>query len=806
MRDLRYAIRVLLKSPVFTVTAVLTLALCIGANTAIFTVVDRVLLRPLPYPQPDRLVQVITRSDQGGEQSGQTGGVWEGLRDGVTTLDLAVTSGGWQGVNLFAGDHPDYVKQRRVSAGFFSVLGIVPEIGREFRADEDRPNGPPVAIVSHALWMRLFNGDTGAIGRAITLRGESSTIVGVMPAAFASDTPADVWTPVRACRTCEGGGHNYQVIGRLKDRTTRPQVDAELLSVGDPILREIYRGSARVHLRTVPLQRAQTESLREPLVILWAAVGVVLLIGCVNIAGLLLARASTRATEIATRMALGGGRLAIVRQLLVESVVLAACGGICGIAIGYGGSKLFASLLQAAFGVTGPPGLDARVLTISSVSALITSVAFGLVPALEASRVNLRETLVESGNNAVAGASRSWPRRALVVVEVALSVMLLVGAGLLLRTFDHLMKLRAGFDGSHVMTATLSLQDARYQSAARVNQLFDRTIDKMRELAGVENAAICLTLPYERALNVGARWIDARPGSEEIPIMNQTYVTPGYFETLRVPVIRGRVITEADTATSAPVIVVNESFVRTYSRDIDPIGRQMGSPSSPRTIVGIVGDIQQQAGWGNFGPLGTMAATYIPAAQTSDAFLAMVHTWYTPNWFVRVSGPQQGIAASMRRAVQSVDPLLPFAKFRTLDDVRGEAVATERAQALLLASLAALALLLSAIGLYGLVAGSVAERTRELGIRIALGATPAETVRVAALPGVVFGGIGLAIGLALARASSAVLQHLVWGVTVGDPLTYALATGVVLAVAAVATLVPSLRILRLNPIRALRQT
>jgi predicted permease len=806
MRDLRYAVRVLWKAPVFTGAVVLTLALCIGANTAIFTVVDRVLLRPLPYPQPDRLIQVITYSDEGGEQSGQTGTTWEALRDNVTTLDLAVTVGGSQGVNLVAHDRPEYVKQHRISAGFFRVLGVAPEIGREFTADEDRPNGPAVAVLSHPLWMRLFNGDRTAIGRAITLRGEPVTIIGVMPAAFTSGTPADVWTPVRPCRTCEGGGHNYRVVGRLKSGMTPSRADVELLSIGDPILRTMYRGNSRVHLRVQPLQRAQTDDVRQPLVILWAAVGVVLLIGCVNIAGLLLARASARGTEIATRIAIGGSRSAIVRQLLAESVVLAACGGICGIAVGYASSRLFGRLLQDAFGVAGEIGLDARVLTICGASALVTSVVFGLVPALQASRVNLRETLVESGSNAVAGAARSWPRRALVVVEVALGVMLLVGAGLLLRTFEHLMNLRAGFDSAHVMTATLSLQDARYRSAAKVNQLFDRTIDNMRRVAGVENAAVCLTLPYERALNEGARWIGNTSGSDVIGIMNQTYVTPGYFDTLRIPVIRGRVFTEADTASGRPVIVVNQAFVRKYSADVDPIGRQMGSPASPRTIVGVVGDIQQQAGWGSFGPLGTMAAAYIPAAQTSDAFLAMVHTWFSPNWVVRMAGPQQGVAAAMQHAVQSVDPLLPFAKFRTLEGVRGETVAKQRAQAVLLGSLATLALLLAAIGLYGLVANSVADRTRELGIRIALGATPAATVRVAATPGIAFGAVGVAIGLALARTSSSVLGHLVWGITVSDPLTYLTAAVVVMVVATLAALVPSLRILKLNPIRALRQT
>jgi len=703
-------------------------------------------------------------------------------------------------------EHPEYVKQFRVSAGFFRVLGVAPEIGREFTADEDTRNGPAVTVLSHGLWVRLFGGDPSALGRSIMLRGEPYTIVGVMPASFTTNTPADLWTPVRPWRGGEAGGNNYTIIGRLKPEATWAQAATEVAAVGGPLLRQMFQ-NARVEQRIVPLQRGETDRVRRPLVILWAAVGAVLLIGCVNIAALLLSRASARAPEIATRIALGGGRAAIVGQLLAESVVLAALGGIGGLAIGYASSRVFATLLDEAFGVTGAVGLDTRVLAICGGAALGTSVVFGLFPSLQASRVDLRETLVAAGSNAIAGSARSWPRRAMVVAEVALSVMLLVGAGLLIRTFDHLMRQRPGFDDTHLMTASLSLLDARYRSADTVNQLFDRTLERMRAIPGVENAAVSLTLPYERALNTGGnRWIGAKPGERAIEIMNQTYVSPGYFATLRIPLIRCRVFTEADNAAAARVMVVNQSFVKTYSPDQDPIGRQMDSQKGSVTVVGIVGDIQEQAGWGNFGPVGTMASTYIPAAQTSDAYMNMVHTWFSPSWLVRLAGPQEGIVAAMQSAVQSVDPLLPFAKFRTLDDVRGEAVAQQRAQAWLLGSLAGLALLLAAIGLYGLVANAVAERTRELGIRIALGATPAETVRVAARPGVVFGAVGLLVGLALARAGSSVLEHLVWGVSVGDPLTYAGEAAAVLVVALVATLVPSLKILRVNPIRALRQS
>jgi predicted permease len=807
MRDFRYAVRILRKSPVFTVTAILTLALCIGANTAIFTIVDRVLLRALPFPEPSRLVQVTTHFDKSGDdETGQTGGTWEVLRAGVTAVDLAVTAGEFSstGVNMVVHDHPEYVKQQRVSAGFFRVLGIAPELGREFTEDEDRPTGPAVAVLSHALWARVFNADPDAIGKSVSLRGQPYTIVGVMPASFSGANPVDVWTPARPSRLGEGGGQNYEIIGRLKPGMTWAEANGQVMAATSPVLKQLYPKDA-ARQRIIPLQRGQTEDVRRPLVILWVAVGFVLLIGCVNIAGLLMARASTRAPEIATRIALGGGRAVIVRQLLIESLVLAAAGGVAGIALGYATVQSFATLLKDAFGVAGHVDLDARVLAITSAAALCTSVAFGLLPSLKASRVNLRAVLIESGSNAIAGSARSWPRRAMTALEVAVSVMLLVGAGLLIRTFDHLVRLRPGFDSTHVMTATLSLQDARYMTAAQVNRFFERTLERIHAVSGVENAAVCLTLPYERALNTGARWISAEPGRENIPIMNMTYVTPEYFQTLRIPILRGRAFTRADNENGARVIVLNQSFVSRYSPDEDPIGRQIASTGGARTVVGIVGDIQQKAGWGSFGPLAPVPASYIPAAQTGDAALSMVHTWFSPSWLARASGSQTDLARSMQRAVEEVDPLLPFAKFRTLDDVRGEAVATQRAQALLLGTLAGLALLLAAVGLYGLVANSIAERTKELGIRMALGATPLETVRAAAGPGLMFGGVGLVAGLALARAGSTVMQSLVWGVATTDPVTFASAAVMVLVVAAVATLVPSIRILRLNPIRALRE-
>ena len=808
MRDFRHAVRLLLKGPAFTLVAVATLSLCIGANTAIYTVVDRVLLRPLPYPHPERLAMISRHYEgpRGAEDDlSQSGFTWVALREGAAgAIDLAAWSGLGGGVNLVAGGRATSVPQQRVSAGYFRVLGVAPELGREFTDEEDRVNGPAVAVVSHALWVRAFDEDRSIVGRPITVRGEPHVVVGVMPAAFHWSEPVDIWTPLRPSPAGEGGGENYGLVARLKAGVSWARATSQIDSATAALARERYRSNRRdvtVRFSAVPLQRGLTDDSRRPLFILWGAVGVVLLIGCVNIAGLLVARGVSRRPEIAMRLALGGSRASVVRQLLAESVVLAVCGGVGGLAIGFAVSRLLAAWLKAAFGVTGETGLDARVLVITSAFALLTSVAFGLLPALQATRVDLRSALVESGGTSVAGAARSWPRRLMVTVEIALGVVLLVAAGLLIRSFDYLMGQRPGFDSTHVMTATVSLQDARYQTADSVARLFDSTLERMRTVAGVERAAAALTLPYERALNNGFRLVGSDAPSQ---MVNMTYVTPEYFEALRIPTVRGRVFGSSDGRSAAPVIVVNQAFVRRHSPDEDPIGRQVQSGGTARTIVGVVGDVQQKVGFGNFGPVGTAPASYVPVAQISNGFVTMVHTWFSPSWIVRLSRPQEGIVKQMQLAVESVDPLLPVAKFRTLDEVRGEAIATPRAQAQLLGALAGLALLLAAVGLYGLVASSVAERTRELGIRLALGATSRQAVAAAALPGLTLAGIGVAVGGVAARLAVSTLRHLVWGVSVADPATFAAAIGTVLAVAAIATFVPALRIVRLNPIRALR--
>lgn len=810
VRDLGYAVRVLRKSRLFTATAVTTLALCIGANTAIFTVVDQLLLRTPPYPQADRLAAVVRHFDSGEDDPGQTGRTWVAL-DGVTRrVDLAAI-GGTTGVNLMAGDQPMFVQQQRVSARFFRVLGVAPALGRGFTDEDDRAGGPAVVVLSDGLWRRALDADPAAVGRRVMLRGEADTVAGVMPAGFhrdwigggidgIRDRPVDLWTPLRPSPRGEGAGDNYEFIARLRPGVTWPQADAEVASLGADSLRR-FAPNLRMRLHLVPMQRGLTEGLRRPLFVLWGAVGVVLLIGCVNIAGLLLARAAARAPELATRVAIGGGRGVIVRQLLVESLVLAAAGGLAGVAVGAATLRASGPLLRDAFGTAQTLTLDGRVLAIAAAATLLTGVSFGLLPAIGASRVDVRRMLADSGGPSIAGGARRWPRRALVVAEVALGMVLLVAAGLLLRTFAHLTALRPGFDGTNVTTATLSLQDARYRASPAVNRLFDRTIERLHAVPGVERAAVCLTLPYERALNVPGRFA----GGGRILLINLTYVTPEYFDVLKIARVEGRVFDAADRAGSASVVVVNRAFARRYSPRTDPVGRHVVLlGGAAREIVGVVGDVQQVSNWGNgWEPVAALPAAYVPASQFGEAF-ALAHTWLSPSWIVRTAGPVAGIAEAMQHAVRAIDPALPFNTFRTLDEVRADALATERAEAALLGALAGLAVLLAAVGLYGLGASSIVERTREIGIRIAFGATPIRAIAAAAVPGVVLGAAGVAIGLIAARAGTRVMRALVWGVPVTDPATFAAAAGGVLAITVVAALVPSLGILTVDAASLLR--
>ena len=807
-RNLHLAVRLLAKSPAFALAAVLTLGLCVGANTAIFSVVDAALLRPLPYPQPDRLAHLVIRyhgKEGEGVEKGQDGRMWEVVSRHAGGLDCAALSGEASGVNLATGQRPEYVQQQRVSAGFFRVLGISPFLGREFSADEDRPGGPAVAVLGHGLWRRAFGSDPRVVGRVIRLKGEPYTVVGVLPASFRGAVQADLWTPLRPSTTGEGEGINYEIVARLRPGVSWAAANSELAALSGTALSHLQLSPAiTARLDVIPLQTGLTLERRTEILLLWAAVFLVLLIGCLNVAGLLLARSAGRAREIATRVALGGGRMAIVRQLLAESLVLALLGGAAGAALGALGLKGLSLLAGGSLQLPQEARLDARAGAMALGLSLLTTLLFGLFPALRASAVDLHSELIERGGSGGVRGRQRWPRRLLVVGEVALGVVLLIGAGLLIRTLASLREVPRGFDPANVVAATLSLDDARYATGRQADRLFTQSLDRVRQLPGVEAAAVGLSLPYERWLNIGFRRVDGPHPSERSETTDLAYITPDYFTALRIPLLQGRAFTAADKTGSAPVAIVSRAFVRKYLRDQEPVGSHLALSEHHWEIVGVVGDVPRLDTWGGEGPVAVLPTIFIPAAQVPDPLLPLIHTWFQPSWIVRTRGPRQGISAAVERAIQTVEPQIPIARFRDMAEVEAGTLAGRRFQTTLLTVLAGLALLLSAVGVYGLIASGVAERRRELGIRMALGATVAQAMRTVALPGVLLVAAGVLAGSLLAQLTGQALRGMIWGVKPTDPLTFLGVAAIFLLVAAGASFLPALRVARLDPALTLR--
>ncbi len=542
---------------------------------------------PFPTPIPSAWPSWSRRAAPAAPRTSipaQTGALFETVRDRIPSLDTAANAG-TSGANFSAPGRLEYIQQQRVSSGFFRVLGVAPQVGREFTRQEDVPGGPALAVLSYAFWQRVFHGDPAVLGKPIQLKGEDHIVIGVMPRDFRTTTPVDVWTPLRPSRHGEGGGSNYEAIARLAPGVTWAAANDQLRALSaalrdDPAFpREVKDFEERI----TPMQAGITSYARKELLLTWAAVLMVLLIGCVNIAGLLLARSGSRAREIATRMALGGNRRTIVSQLLMESVMLAFAGGIAGVGLGGFALDWLKKLGADKNELWHPIELNAQVMLMMLGVALLTSLVFGLAPALQTTRLDIRNVLMEAGRG-IAGSRRRWTRQALVVAEVALSLVLLVGAGLLVRTLAWLNGLNPGFDPHNVIAAEASLQDARYHSAANLNLLYSRTLERIRRIPGVESAAVALTLPYERPLNDGFRLVE---GEDHQGHMGEfVYATPAYFETLRIPILAGRSLRDSDTAQSARVVVVSETFARKYFHG-DALGRHLKSGKDVSEIVGV---------------------------------------------------------------------------------------------------------------------------------------------------------------------------------------------------------------------------
>lgn len=808
LRDLRLTIRQLRRTPGFTLTVFVLLMLAIGANTAVFSFVSGLWLRPLPYPEPQRLAGLtrhlagVLPSGKAVDESddGQDGETWELVRDRVPSTLSAAYMFTSNGVNLEANRKVRYVQDHRVSATFFDVLRIKPLLGRTFTQEEDRPKGPRAVILSYELWQSVFAGDRNILSQAIHLKGDAYTVVGVMPPGVQDTAPTDLWTPLQPWRGGEGGGDNYHIVMRLRAGANWAEVNSQLQPLHPAMFDQMPRG-AKVELKANPLQEDLAREKRDPILILMSAVGFILLIAAANLAGLMLVRLSRRNNELATRMALGAPRSAIVRQILMEPLVLTLAGAAGGVALAAAGLKSFANLLPVDLLPIGGLRLDARVLAFTLLCAVGAAVFIGIFPALATRRVEIRPSLSAGGSRSSGGSGRT--RQILIACEVCLTLVLLAGAGLLIRTLVYLQTLPAGFDAGNVLSAKASLDDSRYHDPAAFQKLVNESLASMKQIPGVESAAVGLSLPYERGLNDGVKILDG-PKAGTVLSSSTAYVTPDYFHALRIPVLAGRSFNDGDTSTSEPVVMVNVAFARKHMGALDVIGRHLGLGKTTCTVIGLTGDVKKRPGISVNAPLSTEPMFYVPYTQLSEPYLKLVHGWFEPSWIVRSRGPIAGLNGAMQKAMSDAAPSLPFSGFYNLDDLQAAALSEQRMEVALLTALSSLAFLLSIVGVYSLVSNLVAQRRREIGIRMALGSTLPRAMRTMATSGIFAAVLGLGAGLILAVFALRVLASVLYGVRSLDPVTMLAASLLLLAAALMASFAPTLRIARIDPASTLR--
>jgi predicted permease len=802
-QNLKFAARQLRRNPGFTVTVILTLALSIGANTAIFSMVNALMLKSLPYSHPERMGTIYTRiagSQVSDERHSLNGEQWELLRDSVPALLSAIASRGTSGVNLGWASQGQYLRAGRISAHYLDVLAVQPTLGRNFYADEDRPHGPKTTILSYSLWRNTFRSDPNILGQPVLLKGEPYTVIGVLPEAVTTPLNADLYTALQPSREGEGGGRNFESITRLRDGATWQEADAEInrawsLRAGRYELNG-NRG-APVTYHSVPLQKGETASMRPQVLALMLAAAFILLIACGNLAGLTLVRMLRRTSEVATRLALGASRWQIQKQFWVENLLLALGGGAVGIGVGFLALRGLLLLLPEHFLPVARVPLDGSVMAFTLVVSLLTSILFGMFPALATRTVDLRASMA---SRTVAGGGSLRLRQGLIAGEVALTVVLLAASGLLIRTLVLLETLPPGFNPNGVITAKASLDDVRFHDPAAFKKLLDESTAAMRQIPGVQQAAVGVSLPYERSLNNQITLSDGKESGEVVQT-DEVYITPGYFEALQIPLLAGRSFTEADGPNAQHVAVVNQIFVRKFFHGVNPVGRYVDQNIR---IVGVVKEVATVPGLDSAAPLTGEEAMYIPAAQVDAQLLPLVHVWFQPSWIVRTAGPVEGLPAQMQRALATVDPGLPFSGFYSMRDLLAKTLAMQRIEVALLGAMASLALLLSAVGIFALVANMVAQRTREIGIRMALGSTVGQAMVRIGCSGAGASVLGLFLGLVLCVGALRLMSSVVYGVAVYDVPTILAVVLTLALVTLIATTVPTLRIARIDPAKTLR--
>jgi putative ABC transport system permease protein len=798
LQDVRFAFRMLRKNPGFTAIAVLTLALGIGANTAIFSVINAVMLRPLPYKNPSRLVMVWSDHHlRGGPAHEWTNPAdfYDWRAQSKSMEDMAVFAG-W-GPTLTGRTEPELLTGSRVSYSLFSVLGVAPEFGRDFTTEDDKPNGPRVVIISHDLWQREFHSDPAQIGRQINLDGNGYSVIGVMPAGFSSPIIAnrEIWTPLQAPSRGRGNAV-IRAIGRLRPGSSLAQAQAEMDGIASRISQAYPQTNARIGVSLVPLQEQISGPVRTPLLVLLGAVCLVLLIGCSNVANLLLARAADRQREISVRIALGAKRSRLVRQLLTESCLLAFVGGAAGLLLAVWGMRALAAQLPPAIASVSHVGLDPVVLAFTLGIALFTGIVFGLVPAFQASRVHLNETLRLSGRGSTSGKGRHRLRNVLVVADVALALALSVGAGLLLKSFVRLSSVDLGFQADHLLTVNLFLPRTSYPNDPQIDNFYSQLEQKVGALPGVLGVTDVSDPPLAGGGSDTSIFIEGRPipAPTDMPDIWYSSVTPSFFKTLGIPLIRGRVFDDRDIANKPAVVVINESMSRRYWPGEDPIGKRIGtgSPEKPdwSEIVGVVHDIKF------FGlDKDQPPSMYAPLAELPQRGMTLM---------VRTVGPPLNLSSAVRQTVWAQDSNLAVPKFATMQDSVDLAAQQARVISTMTTLFALIALVLAAVGLYGVMAYIVTERTNEIGIRIALGASRSDVLNMILGGALRLGLIGVATGLVASYFLTHLLSGLLFGVQPTDPATFAAVGLLLIGVSLFASYIPARRAMRVDPMVALR--
>jgi putative ABC transport system permease protein len=802
-QDLRFGLRTLVKNPGFTIVAVIALALGIGANSAIFSVVNAILLRPLPYKSPDQLVAIWEEARHlGFPKDTPSPANFLDWRQQSTVFD-GMSAFAERSFNLTGVGEPERLDGRRVSANLFDVLGVKAIIGRTFVSQEDQP-GSKVVLLNESLWKRRFGGDPGVIGRAVNLNGEPYTVVGVLPHTVRLPTSSkwrdQVWVPLAfpSEEAASRGAHYLEVIARMKPGVTLPKAQSEMDTIAARLAQQYPDFNARRGAVVTPLHEEIVGKMKSPLLILLGAVAFVLLIACANVANLLLARAAVRQKEIALRLALGANRARVTKQLLVESVLLSLVGGVVGLSLAYVGLNVLTRFIPQDVAQADTIAIDAKVLLFTLAVAVVTGLIFGLAPATQASHFNLNETLKEGGRDSGAGARSKRLRNSLVIAEVATSFILLIGAGLLINSFVHLRNLHPGFRADHLLTLNVDLSNVKYPDTQRRTTFFDEVTRRVQTLPGVQSAAVAGNLPFTYngdSTIIAVEGIPDPPIDQWPDVIYRT-VGPGYFATMGIPLVRGRDFNDQDTLNMTPVVVISEKTARHYWPNEDPVGKQLkpGATASDvpwRTVIGVVKDVRQ-----NDFVAEPKMQMYFSYRQMKDLVAnALV---------VRTSADPLSLATSVRNTIWAVDKDQPVANIDSMEHIVAGAVARQRFSMLLLAIFAGLALSLAAVGIYGVMSYSVAQQTREIGIRIALGAQRGDVLRMTVKEGLKLVGGGLLIGLISAFILTRVMESLLFGISATDPVTFGIICVVLLIVAALASYVPALRATTVDPMVALR--